>query len=44
MLRERLAEVTEFKDNVIEDLRQRLDAEAEERRKLTMILTDWSYP
>jgi hypothetical protein len=40
MLRERLAEVTEFKDNVIEDLRRRLDAEAEERRKLTMILTD----
>ena len=43
VLRERLTD----KDNVIEDLRrrldaagQRLDAEAEERRKLTMILTD----
>jgi hypothetical protein len=28
------------KDDVIEDLRRRLDAEAEERRKLTMMLTD----
>jgi hypothetical protein len=28
------------KDDVIEDLRARLDSEAEERRKLTMILTD----
>ena len=36
MLRERLAD----KDGVIDDLRQRLDAEAEERRKLTLILTD----
>lgn len=36
LLRERLAD----KDEVIEDLRQRLDAEAEERRKLTLILTD----
>jgi hypothetical protein len=36
LLRERLAD----KDNVIEDLRRRLDAEAEERRKLTMVLTD----
>jgi hypothetical protein len=36
VLRERLTD----KDNVIEDLRRRLDAEAEERRKLTMILTD----
>jgi predicted site-specific integrase-resolvase len=28
------------KDDVIEDLRQRLDAEADERRKLTLILTE----
>lgn len=28
------------KDDVISDLRARLDAEAEERRKLTLILTD----
>lgn len=35
-LRQRLAD----KDDVIADLRQRLDAEAEERRKLTHILTD----
>jgi hypothetical protein len=28
------------KDGVIEDLRRRLDAEAEERRKLTALLTD----
>ena len=35
-LRERLAD----KDNVIDDLRRRLDAEGEERRKLTAILTD----
>lgn len=35
MLRERL----EDKDRVIEDLRQRLDAEAEDRRRLTMLLT-----
>jgi hypothetical protein len=28
------------KDNVIDDLRRRLDAEGEERRKLTAILTD----
>jgi hypothetical protein len=37
-LRERLAD----KDGVIDDLRRRLDAEAEERRKLVMILTDQS--
>jgi excisionase family DNA binding protein len=36
MLRERLAE----KDDVIRDLRTRLDAEAEERRRLTLLLTD----
>jgi excisionase family DNA binding protein len=36
MLRERLAD----KDAVIEDLRRRLDAEAEERRRLTALLTD----
>jgi hypothetical protein len=36
LLRGRLAD----KDSVIDDLRRRLDAEAEERRKLTMILTD----
>ena len=36
LLRERLVD----KDDVIEDLRRRLDAEAEERRKLTMVLTD----
>jgi len=36
LLRERLAE----KDDVISDLRGRLDREAEERRKLTMMLTD----
>jgi excisionase family DNA binding protein len=35
MLRERL----EDKDKVIEDLRHRLDAEAEDRRRLTMLLT-----
>jgi hypothetical protein len=28
------------KDDVIADLREQLDAEAEERRKLTLILTD----
>ena len=36
LLRERLDD----KDNVIEDLRRRLDTEAEERRKLTALLTD----
>jgi hypothetical protein len=36
LLRGRLAD----KDSVIDDLRRRLDAEAEERRKLTMVLTD----
>jgi hypothetical protein len=36
MLRERLAD----KDAVIEDLRRRLDAEAEERRRRTALLTD----
>jgi hypothetical protein len=33
---ERLAD----KDDMIVDLRRRLDAKAEERRKLTMVLTD----
>jgi len=36
LLRERLAD----KDAVIDDLRRRLDAEGEERRRLTAILTD----
>lgn len=36
LLRERMAD----KDGVIADLRRRLDAEAEERRKLTALLTD----
>lgn len=36
LLRERLTD----KDTVIDDLRRRLDAEGEERRKLTAILTD----
>lgn len=36
LLRERLAD----KDDQIDDLRQRLDAEAEERRRLSMLLTD----
>lgn len=36
LLRERIAD----KDAVIDDLRQRLDREGEERRKLTAILTD----
>lgn len=36
MLRERLAD----KDGVIADLRDRLDAESSERRKLTALLTD----
>jgi excisionase family DNA binding protein len=36
MLRERLSE----KDETIADLRRRLDAEAEERRRLTALLTD----
>jgi hypothetical protein len=43
MLLERLADKDRRladKDDVIEDLRRRLDAEAEERRKLTMVLTD----
>lgn len=31
------------KDEVIQDLRQRLDAEADERRKLTFILTDQQH-
>jgi hypothetical protein len=39
LLRGRLAD----KDSVIDDLRRRLDAEAEERRKLTMILTALSF-
>lgn len=40
LLRERLAD----KDDVIKDLRQRLDAEAEERRKLTLMLTHQQQP
>ena len=36
LLRERLTD----KDDVIEDLRARLDSECEERRKLTAMLTD----
>ena len=36
LLRDRLAD----KADVIEDLRRRLDAEAEERRRLTMLLAD----
>lgn len=36
LLRERLTD----RDEVIDDLRRRLDAEAEERRKLTALLTD----
>ncbi len=43
LLRERLNDkdaMLRDKDDVIRDLRHRLDAEAEERRKLTMILTD----
>lgn len=36
LLRERLAD----KDSVIDDLRRRLDTEAEERRRLTALLTD----
>lgn len=35
-----LERIIRDKDEVIADLRQRLDAEAEERRKLTHILTD----
>jgi hypothetical protein len=38
LFRERLAD----KDNVIDDLRRRLDTESEERRKLTALLTDQS--
>jgi len=40
LLRERLTD----KDSVIDDLRRRLDAEAEERRKLTALLTDQRQP
>jgi hypothetical protein len=40
LLRERLAD----KDSVIDDLRHRLDSEAEERRKLTALLTDQRKP
>jgi excisionase family DNA binding protein len=40
LLRERL----EDKDHTIADLRRRLDAETEERRKLTAILTDQRQP
>jgi len=36
LLRERLND----KNDVIEDLRERLDLESEERRKLTMLITD----
>lgn len=44
MLRERLEGMSAEKNAVIEDLRRRLDAEAEERRRLTLILTDQSVP
>lgn len=37
---EQLERRLEERDDVIQDLRQRLDAESEERRKLTLILTD----
>ena len=40
LLRERLAD----KDSVIDNLRHRLDSEAEERRKLTALLTDQRKP
>lgn len=40
LLRERLID----KDTVIEDLRIRLDGETEERRKLTMMVTDTRLP
>lgn len=40
LLRERIAD----KDNVIDDLRRRLDVESEERRKLTMLLTHKKEP
>jgi excisionase family DNA binding protein len=40
LLRERLAD----KDDVIADLRHRLDVEAEERRRLTHLLTDQHEP
>jgi hypothetical protein len=40
LLHERLAD----KDSVIDDLRRRLDTEAEERRKLTALLTDQRRP
>jgi len=40
LLRERLAD----KDDVIADLRRRLDAEAEERRRLTRLLTTHQEP
>jgi hypothetical protein len=40
LLRERLAD----KDTVIDDLRRGLDAEGEERRRLTAILTDQRAP
>ena len=37
---ELLRELIADKDSVIDDLRRRLDQEAEERRKLTLMLTD----
>jgi hypothetical protein len=40
LLRERLVD----KEAVIDDLRRRLDAEAEERRRLTALLTDQRPP
>lgn len=42
LLRERLEGMSAEKNAVIEDLRRRLDTESEERRRLTMILTDQS--
>jgi hypothetical protein len=41
---ELLREILTDKDAVIDDLRQRLDREGEERRKLTAILTDQREP
>lgn len=40
---ERQRERAQFEDTIA-DLRQRLDSEAEERRRLTMLLTDQSEP
>lgn len=39
-----LRELLDAKDDTISDLRRRLDAEAEERRRLTLLLTDQRPP